>query len=83
MKITKRHIYAAIFAIAAVAATATVSLASTNATVPPKRDQVMTDPCAQVMNWPHRALVALRATPSSERGLQCPIEEDVGPASDE
>jgi hypothetical protein len=75
MKITKRHIYAAVFAIAAVAATATVSLASTNAAFPPKRDHVMTDPCAQVMNWPHRALVALRATPSSERGLQCPIEE--------
>jgi hypothetical protein len=83
MQITKRHIHAAVFAIAAVAATATVSLASTNAAFPPKRDQVMTDPCAQVMNWPHRALVALRATPSSERGLQCPIEEDLSPASDE
>jgi hypothetical protein len=83
MKITKQHVRAAVFAIAAVAATATVTLASTNATVPPKRDQVMTDPCAQVMNWPHRALVALRATPSSERGLQCPIEENLSVPADD
>ena len=76
MKITKRHLRAAVFAIAAVAATTTVGLASTNATVPVKRDHVMTDPCARVMNWPHRALVAFTATPPSERGLQCPIEEN-------
>jgi hypothetical protein len=77
MKLTK-HMRAAVFAIAAVCATATVGLASTNATIPVKRDHVMTDPCARVMNWPHRALVAFNATPPSERGLQCPIEERFG-----
>ena len=83
MKITRQHVRAALFAIAAVCATATVGLASTNATVPPKRDHVMTDPCARVMNWPHRALVSLSATPPSERGLQCPIEENFSAPADE
>jgi hypothetical protein len=35
----------------------------------------MTDPCAKVMNSPLRA-IAFNATPPSERGLQCPIQDD-------
>jgi hypothetical protein len=38
--------------------------------------RVMTDPCAKVMNAPAR--IAFNATPPSERGLQCPIQEDFG-----
>ena len=49
---------------------------------PAGRDHVMTNPCAQVMNWPRRA-IAFRATPPSERGLQCPIEEDFGPPAND
>ena len=82
MKIAKHSRLAAVFAIAAVCASATVSIASTNTAVPTK-DHVMTDPCARVMNWPHRALIAFAATPPSERGLQCPIEEDFGPPANE
>jgi hypothetical protein len=35
----------------------------------------MTDPCAKVMNWPLRS-ITYNATPPSERGLQCPIQDD-------
>ena len=37
--------------------------------------RVMTDPCAKVMNSPLRA-IAYNVTPPSERGLQCPIQDD-------
>jgi hypothetical protein len=78
---SKKPIRAALVSIAivaSVAATATAALA--NAPEPVKPDHVMTDPCARVMNWPHRALVALNTLPPSERGLQCPIEERSGGA---
>jgi hypothetical protein len=67
---------------AAGALAATITAASANITVPPTREHVMTNPCARVMNWPQRA-IAFNATPPSERGLQCPIEEDFGPSSAE
>ena len=41
----------------------------------PDITRVMTDPCAKVMNWPVRA-ITYNATPPSERGLQCPIQDD-------
>ena len=41
----------------------------------PDITRVMTDPCAKVMNSPLRA-IAFNATPPSERGLQCPIQDD-------
>jgi hypothetical protein len=83
MTITRQYVFAAVVAVAAACASATASLASTNTSVPAKPDHVMTDPCARVMNWPHRALVTFSATPPSERGLQCPIQEDFGPPAND
>ena len=68
---TRNTIRAALFGIAIAAAAAPGAFAS------PDLTRVMTDPCAKVMNWPARA-VAYTATPLSERGLQCPIQEDFG-----
>jgi hypothetical protein len=82
-KTLNQNLRAMLLGIAAAGAlAATIDVASANVTSPPRRDHVMTNPCAQVMNWPIRA-VAFNVTPPSERGLQCPIEEDFGPASDE
>jgi len=53
----------------AVGAAASSALASSDLT------RVMTDPCAKVMNWPLRSII-YNATPPSERGLQCPIQDD-------
>jgi hypothetical protein len=67
---TKRIVQAVLFGIAiAVSAAASTALAS------PDVMRVMTDPCAKVMNWPVRA-ITFNATPPSERGLQCPIQDD-------
>jgi hypothetical protein len=68
MKI-KHNIRAALFGIAVAVAAAPGAFASPDIT------KVMTDPCAKVMNWPARA-TAYNATPLSERGLQCPIQDD-------
>jgi hypothetical protein len=82
-KILNKNVRAMLLGIAAAGAlAATIDVAAANMTQPPKRDRVMTNPCAQVMNWPKRA-IAFIATPPSERGLQCPIEENFGPSSDE
>jgi hypothetical protein len=63
---TKNNILAALLGIVVALGAASSALASSDLTL------VMTDPCAQVMNWPARA-IADNATPPSERGLQCPI----------
>jgi hypothetical protein len=82
-KTLNQNVRALLLGIAAAGAlAATIDVAGANITPPPKRDHVMTNPCARVMNWPLRA-VAFNATPPSERGLQCPIEEHFGPASAE
>ena len=60
---------AVLFGIAVAVAAAPGAFASSDIT------KVMTDPCAKVMNAPVRA-IAYSATPPSERGLQCPIEDD-------
>jgi len=79
-KTLNKDIRAMLLGIAAAGAlAATIDVAAANITPLPKRDHVMTNPCAQVMNWPKRA-IAFIATPPSERGLQCPIEENLGPA---
>jgi hypothetical protein len=49
--------------------------AAPNAFASPDITRVMTDPCAKVMNSPLRA-ITYNATPPSERGLQCPIQDD-------
>jgi hypothetical protein len=49
--------------------------AAPNAFASPDLTRVMTDPCAKVMNWPMRS-TTYNATPPSERGLQCPIQDD-------
>jgi hypothetical protein len=49
--------------------------AASSALASPDITRVMTDPCAKVMNWPVRA-ITYNATPRSERGLQCPIQDD-------
>ena len=67
MKITQ-NIRAVLFGIALAMAAAPAASASPDIT------KVMTDPCAKVMNWPAGA-VAYNATPPSERGLQCPIQD--------
>jgi hypothetical protein len=89
MKKNPNHnVRATLLGIAAAAlAAATITVASARVappegTPPGGRDHVMTNPCAQVMNWPKRA-IAFRATPPSERGLQCPIEEDFGPPAND
>ena len=67
MKITQ-NIRAVLLGIAVVVAAAPAASASPDIT------KVMTDPCAKVMNWSAGA-VAYNATPPSERGLQCPIQD--------
>lgn len=64
-------------AVAALFGVAMAMGAASGAFAAPHFMQVMTDPCAKVMNWPPRA-IAYNATPLSERGLQCPIQEDFG-----
>ena len=49
--------------------------AGSSALASPGITRVMTDPCANVMNWPARA-ITYDGTPPSERGLQCPIQDD-------
>jgi hypothetical protein len=68
MKIN-RTVRAVLFGIAFTLAAAPSAFASLDLT------RVMTDPCAKVMNWPLRS-TTYNATPSSERGLQCPIQDD-------
>jgi hypothetical protein len=51
--------------------------AASSALASPDMTHVMTDPCAKAMNWPVR-VVAFNATPPPERGLQCPIQRDLG-----
>ena len=43
--------------------------------------KVMTDPCAKVMNSPARA-ISYNPAPPSERGLQCPIQEQFSASLD-
>ena len=62
---------AVLFGIAVAVAAAPGAFASSDIT------KVMTDPCANVMNAPVRAIVYY-PTPPSERGLQCPIQEQFG-----
>jgi hypothetical protein len=82
-KTLNQNVRAMLLGIAAAGAlAATIDVAAANITTPPKRDHVMTNPCARVMNWPMRA-IALNATPPSERGLQCPIEDNFDSSSDE
>ena len=73
----KHNARAALFGIVIAAAAAPAALATTDVVPVAPRGQVMTDPCAKVMNWPKRS-IALIPTPPSERGLQCPIQEDPG-----
>jgi hypothetical protein len=74
----KKNAPAVLFGIAVVLGAASSSAFATADIKPPAaRGQVMTDPCAKAMNWPVRA-VAFNATPPSERGLQCPIQQDLG-----
>lgn len=68
---TKHNTLAALLGIAIAMGAAPSAFAS------PDFTRVMTDPCAKVMNSPVRA-IAFNATPPSERGLQCPIQEDFG-----
>ena len=68
---TKHKAFATLFGVAAAMSAASGAFAA------PHFTHVMTDPCAKVMNWPARATVYV-ATPLSERGLQCPIQEDFG-----
>jgi hypothetical protein len=65
----RHNIRAALFGIAVAVAAAPGAFASPDIT------KVMTDPCAKVMNWSARA-VSYNVTPPSERGLQCPIQDD-------
>ena len=65
---TKNNIRAALLGIVVALGTSS-ALASSDLT------HVMTDPCANVMNWPLRS-IAVKSTPPSERGLQCPIQDD-------
>lgn len=48
---------------------------TSSALASPDITRLMTDPCAKVMNWPVRS-ITFDATPPSERGLQCPIQDD-------
>jgi hypothetical protein len=81
VRATLRGIAAAVL-VAATITVASARVAPPEGTPPGGRDHVMTNPCAQVMNWPKRS-IAFRATPPSERGLQCPIEEDFGPPAND
>jgi hypothetical protein len=71
MKI-KHNVIAAFLGIAVAVAAAPGGFASSDIT------RVMTNPCAKVMNWPVRS-IALKSTPPSERGLQCPIQDFSAP----
>jgi hypothetical protein len=66
-----RNVRAVLFGIAVAVAAAPGAFASSDIT------KVMTDPCAKVMNSPARA-ISYNPTPPSERGLQCPIQQDFG-----
>jgi hypothetical protein len=55
--------------------TVALGAAGSSALASPDITRVMTDPCAKVMNWPVRS-ITFNATPPSERGLQCPIQDD-------
>lgn len=70
MKIKKNARGALLGVAVALGAAASSALASPDVT------RVMIDPCAKVMNSPLRA-IAYNATPPSERGLQCPIQQDL------
>jgi hypothetical protein len=65
------NVRAVLFGIAVAVAVAPGAFASSDIT------KVMTDPCAKVMNAPVRA-ITYDPTPPSERGLQCPIQQDFG-----
>jgi hypothetical protein len=65
----KENVRAVLLGIAVASAAASSALASPDIT------RVMTDPCAKAMNWPLRSST-FDATPPSERGLQCPIQDD-------
>jgi hypothetical protein len=66
-----RNVRAVLVGIAVAVAAAPGAFASSDIT------EVMTDPCAKVMNAPVRA-ITYYPTPPSERGLQCPIQQDFG-----
>jgi hypothetical protein len=72
----KHNARAVLFGIVITAAAAPAALATSEFVPLVSRTHVMTDPCANVMNWPVRSIV-LNSTPPSERGLQCPIQEQV------
>ena len=74
MKI-KANVLALLFGLAVALAAAPGAFASSDIT------KVMTDPCASVMNTPVRA-IAYYPTPPSERGLQCPIQEQFSASLD-
>jgi len=65
----KHNTLAALLGVAIATGSGSIAFAS------PDFTHIMTDPCAKAMNWPARA-IAFNATPPSERGLQCPIQED-------
>jgi len=67
----KANVRALVFGIAVALAAAPGAFASSDVT------KVMTDPCAKVMNAPAHA-IAYHPAPPSERGLQCPIQQDFG-----
>ncbi len=71
MKI-KHNALAALLGVAVAVGAASTAFGS------PDFTHVMTDPCAKVMNWPARAIAINNTTPPSERGLQCPIQEESG-----
>ncbi|HXW27367.1 MAG TPA: hypothetical protein VEK73_21650 [Xanthobacteraceae bacterium] len=82
MRLIKRNVLATVLGMAALAGVAaSTGAAAAEAVLPVTRDHVMTDPCAKVMNWPKRSVTGTNVLPPSERGLQCPIEEDSGPIS--
>ena len=65
---TKHTALAALFGVA-------IAIGASGAFAAPHFTYVMTDPCAKVMNSPVRS-ITFDATPPSERGLQCPIQDD-------
>ena len=75
----KHDARAVLLGVVVATAAASVALASSEFVPPVSRKHIMTDPCANVMNWPVRSIV-LNSTPRSERGLQCPIQQDFGAA---
>ncbi|MBV9426886.1 MAG: hypothetical protein JO084_04045 [Bradyrhizobiaceae bacterium] len=67
----KHNARAVLFGMAVAVAVAPGAFASSDIT------KVMIDPCAKVLNSAVRA-ITYDATPPSERGLQCPIQEQFG-----